>query len=677
MEKHKELSIPINMSSIGFQWLSDDTVNNCGTCNITFTIWIRKHHCRYCGKIFCGQCSNYFILIPNESRIHNIIKHENSFDWKTYWNMIKASDKERVCRPCYNNIIEWMNIDKMIKVFSLLPLNIIDLLNVRLVCKTWYKVARFHLYRIREIQFRFSDAEWSNYEQDMLLLNSSLVRGHSLWMLQFLLSAKWDDDNVQDIDKNIIIKHISITNRCADCSIMMCPSNCNNDLTFEDLAILLNKGYRYTALVEWIFNKIDNINITDTQFISILPLLIESFKKSPSEEFERFILKYSDKSIKICNKLFWIFTKNLYIPHFKDIRMKLVNTLTKDLYNKFQYGYDFTYNMIQILTLNPERRIMAIKEFISGLSKQQFNLPIDITKSFEYIDTSNISVILSKTEPIILPCVYDNSNIFKIMLKKDDIYKDELIMNFIVLTDYFLKTENNIDSNIVTYNIQPITSFYGYVEFVPNSYTLYKIKEDYKFTIQNYILENNPDISISEFRNNFSKSCAFFCVLSYVFGIGDRHLDNIMITKDGRIFHIDFGYILGKDPKIISSPIRITSDMIDALGGTSSVHYKQFLDYCGIIFNCIRRHINIFYNILMILEDEYSKDYIKKFVFNRLFPREVDTVAHMRFIKILEQSCNSYKDNIIDYIHKQYKSSETASENWLLGSLSKWISKIT
>ena len=166
-------------------------------------------------------------------------------------------------------------------------------------------------------------------------------------------------------------------------------------------------------------------------------------------------------------------------------------------------------------------------------------------------------------------------------------------------------------------------------------------------------------------------------MISYVFGIGDRHLDNIMITKDGRIFHIDFGYILGKDPKIISSPIRITTDMIDAVGGTSSVHYKQFLDYCGIIFNCIRRHINIFYNILMILEDEYSKDYIKKFVFNRLFPREVDSVAHMRFIKILEQSCNSYKDNIIDYIHKQYRSNETASENWLLGSLSKWISKIT
>ena len=59
-------------------------------------------------------------------------------------------------------------------------------------------------------------------------------------------------------------------------------------------------------------------------------------------------------------------------------------------------------------------------------------------------------------------------------------------------------------------------------------------------------------------------------------------LARLEIKKDGVLFHIDYGYILGNEPKFITKKtfgmdeIRLTSDMIDMMGGLESKHYKKF-----------------------------------------------------------------------------------------------------
>lgn len=39
-------------------WVADELVASCSGCQSRFTIFLRRHHCRRCGLIFCNDCSN-------------------------------------------------------------------------------------------------------------------------------------------------------------------------------------------------------------------------------------------------------------------------------------------------------------------------------------------------------------------------------------------------------------------------------------------------------------------------------------------------------------------------------------------------------------------------------------------------------------------------------------------
>ena len=100
---------------------------------------------------------------------------------------------------------------------------------------------------------------------------------------------------------------------------------------------------------------------------------------------------------------------------------------------------------------------------------------------------------------------------------------------------------------------------------------------------------------VDAIKRKFSNSLAISCCISYLLGLGDRHLDNIMINKKGQIFHIDYGYLL-ENPKthIFGSPnIRITQGMVDFLGGIHGNYYKEFNNYLIYVYDIMRLYKNI------------------------------------------------------------------------------------
>ena len=61
----------------------------------------------------------------------------------------------------------------------------------------------------------------------------------------------------------------------------------------------------------------------------------------------------------------------------------------------------------------------------------------------------------------------------------------------------------------------------------------------------------------AEVLDAYVKSCAGYCVMTYILGVGDRHHDNLMLTPDGRLFHIDFGFIMGAQAPLPTPPVRL------------------------------------------------------------------------------------------------------------------------
>ncbi|KAJ3176294.1 hypothetical protein HDU87_005336 [Geranomyces variabilis] len=72
-------SVPLSMSPPS-SWQPDDDATFCESCDRKFTLFLRRHHCRWCGRVFCASCTSLRLpLIPN-------------------------SPAHRVCRSCYQYV---------------------------------------------------------------------------------------------------------------------------------------------------------------------------------------------------------------------------------------------------------------------------------------------------------------------------------------------------------------------------------------------------------------------------------------------------------------------------------------------------------------------------------------------------------------------------------------------
>ena len=66
-------------------------------------------------------------------------------------------------------------------------------------------------------------------------------------------------------------------------------------------------------------------------------------------------------------------------------------------------------------------------------------------------------------------------------------------------------------------------------------------------------------------QRNFIESMAGYAVVCYLLQVKDRNDGNLLLTRDGHILHIDFGFMLSNTPGDMAfeqAPFKLTSEYV-------------------------------------------------------------------------------------------------------------------
>mmetsp|Transcript_38779 Transcript_38779/g.121548 ORF Transcript_38779/g.121548 Transcript_38779/m.121548 type:complete len:213 (-) Transcript_38779:404-1042(-) len=107
-------------------------------------------------------------------------------------------------------------------------------------------------------------------------------------------------------------------------------------------------------------------------------------------------------------------------------------------------------------------------------------------------------------------------------------------------------------------------------------------KKNEGMTLSDYFIKTYgaSEAEHAKARRAFTVSLATYSLACYVFQIKDRHNGNIMLDTQGHIVHIDFGFLFGIAPggsfSIETAPFKLTTEMVDVLGGMRSPGMEEF-----------------------------------------------------------------------------------------------------
>ncbi|XP_078715059.1 phosphatidylinositol 4-phosphate 3-kinase C2 domain-containing subunit alpha-like isoform X2 [Lampetra fluviatilis] len=461
---------------------------------------------------------------------------------------------------------------------------------------------------------------------------------------------------------------------------------------------------RRTA-VEWI------ACVSDDELADYLPQLLQALKHECylDNALMRFLLGRSMSNIRIAHYLYWLLKDTLEDGHFGGRSHRVLGallcccgrTLRHDLESQTRLVHTLATVAEKVRQATGSTRQAMLQEGMEKVQQTCFRnagssrLPICPSLAIRGVNQKACSFFNSNAVPLKVsflnadPSGEDIQIMFKV---GDDLRQDMLTLQMIKIMDKIWLQEG-LDMRMVLFKCISTGKERGMVELVLASDTLRKIQVEHGVTgsfkdkpLAEWLQKHNPtEQEYEKAVENFIYSCAGCCVATYVLGICDRHNDNIMLRTTGHMFHIDFGKFLGHaqmfgNIKRDRAPFVLTSDMAYVINGGErpTSRFQHFVDLCCQAYNLIRKHTNLFLNLLGLMMSsgipELADVQDLKYVYEALMPQATDTEATAQFTRLIESSLGSMATKVNFFIHnlaQRFSGPQTSNEEPTLSFNSK------
>ncbi|XP_007886342.1 phosphatidylinositol 4,5-bisphosphate 3-kinase catalytic subunit beta isoform [Callorhinchus milii] len=378
--------------------------------------------------------------------------------------------------------------------------------------------------------------------------------------------------------------------------------------------------------------------MSDEELSQYLLQLVQVLKYEPYFDcaLSRFLLERAQANRRIGHFLFWHLRSEMHLPatslqfglilesycrgsftHIKELskqmealsKLKAINNLVKLSYLK--------------VTRTKVKEVMntCLKQPVYTEALSDLQSPLNPSVILSKLNVDKCKFMDSKMKPLWI--LYNNKMsggepvgiIFK---NGDDLRQDMLALQILRLMDMLWK-EAGLDLRIVPYGCLATGDKSGLIEVVSASETIANIQLTNsnvaataafnKDALLNWLKEKNTGDALDRAIEEFTLSCAGYCVATYVLGIGDRHSDNIMVRETGQLFHIDFGHILGNFKskfgiKRERVPFILTHDFIHVIqqGKPGNAEkFGRFRQCCEEAYLILRKNGNLFITLFALM----------------------------------------------------------------------------